>query len=208
MAVAGLCETVSYYNGVSLKSTTDIDFPCLRTKGFKFMAIRGYLSYGKVDPNVAKNYHEANQGTTYYPLVTMNPCVQCSKLPQEQVIELIKAIGSNDKYSIVVKIQPSDNWGSDAAGNCAYLKLLLTTVLQNNKYATIQSDAPIFNKIMGQNCDVTSTGSIGIIWDKHDGRKEIVNFIPFGGIKNTKCKEYTTDTVCNTYVDLIICAEN
>ena len=208
IAVAGFCETGAYYSAVSLKSTSNINFSCLRSKGYKYIMIRGYLSYGKPDPNVAKNFREAIQGTSYYPRVAINPCISCPKSPEEQITELIKAIDYSKEYRIVVKVELSDNWGPYTNKNCDYLKLLLKTILNNGKLPQIQSDAPVFNKIMGQSCDVASIRDITVVWDKHDESKEINNFVPFGGIKQVWYKEYSSGTICHTYLDLITLISN
>ncbi len=106
---------------VSQHYTTSV-YQCIKNAGYSFISIRGYDSYGAVDPNIVSNLNNA-RAAGFSPDIYMFPCR--GKSATAQVDQMIAGISSNlyGKVWIDVETNPSSGcgWGTDHAGNCNYL---------------------------------------------------------------------------------------
>lgn len=86
--------------GVDVSVATSLPaFSCLSQNGYIFSVVRGYTSYGEVDPNVISNIQNARQGGMRNVDVYLFPCYPCGN-PQTQAQDLSITI-SNQNYGMI-----------------------------------------------------------------------------------------------------------
>ena len=188
-------------NKVLVISSAIEDIKCFENLGIKFLVIRGFLQFGRVDPNLRENIRKA-YALAKQPMVYMIPCVRCDMLPEEQVKKVVAELSGVTFWGIIIKVMLTGGWGPDKGGNCEYIKAMIREIRKTTG-AGIQTESAVWNTTMGTNC-IINEGSINIfgVWEKHDGRDVFSDYIPFAGFTNVTRKEYAGPvTECGMSVD-------
>jgi len=196
-------EGLTYYKALTVSSAIN-DISCFSNLGISFLIIRGFLQFGRVDPNLKENVRKA-----YYlnrsPLVYMIPCVKCDMLPDEQVRKVVAEISGLTYSAIIIKVMLGGGWSSDKGSNCEYIKIMVAEIRKNTS-AAIQTDSAVWNATMGSEC-IINVGSSYVfgIWEKHDSKDWFSDYVPFAGFRNVTRKEYAGPvTECGMTVDRVV----
>jgi GH25 family lysozyme M1 (1,4-beta-N-acetylmuramidase) len=114
-------------NGIDLSTLTSVEnFKCLIDNyGVNFMVMRGYRSYGAIDPNVRTVLQNAQDAGIYFTDVYLFPCR--SKSPVDQANELIDHLGDMFYGYIWIDVEtnssPGCSWAtSTPEDNCKFVE--------------------------------------------------------------------------------------
>ena len=125
-------------------------FQCFKTNGYQFVIIRGFRSYGAVDPYVISNINNAKSAGLIADIY-MFPCR--GKTASSQVDALFSGVPSS-AYGMVwidVENNPSSGcaWGKDYTSNCAYLTDLIAKIKAKGKNPGIYASNYMWETVMG-----------------------------------------------------------
>ena len=142
--------------GVDISGGVDSgSFGCMVSNGYTFTIVRGYCSYGDVDPNAVSNIQNAYAGGMSHVDAYLFPCFSCGN-PAGQVDALVGAIAGTGYGMIWLDIEVYQ-WG-DTSDNinfiqgliyfaiCLIDKNLPCNELSNSMYIKIMLNA-IFEKM-------------------------------------------------------------
>jgi hypothetical protein len=166
-------------------------YTCIKNAGYHFAIIRGYCSYGGVDANIHSNLNNAKAAgltTDIY----MFPCR--GKSANSQVDQMVSAIASNT-YGMVwidVETNPSSGcgWGSDHAGNCAFLTETINRIKSHGKTAGIYASRYMWQTIMGSFTACASAASQQLWYAHYDNSPSFSDFQAFGGWTKPHIKQF------------------
>lgn len=201
--VVTLCFSFSYaqVEGITVRTAIN-DFSCFPSNNYDFAFIRGFMSSGQVDPNARSNVEAASKAGMSIN-VFLRPCLKCYISPSETVLRVVKELEGTEYFSLIVMVYVDDNWSTDQAYNCQYLRDILAEIKKHGKNAAVGSDYDPWNKVMGKNCLVGKEVN-DLMWDKHDNKKDIKTFKSFAGFNAPTSKEYSgAVNVCGHKVDLL-----
>jgi len=191
-------------NGVTTRTLIK-DFSCFKQNHYVYAIVRAWLNFGKVDPAARETLIAAEKAKLLYADVYMNPCIQCKMTPQQQVIEVVKALNGTKYGTIMVQIALGDKWSTNETYNCEYVNSMVAEIQKHQKAAGVASDADTWEKIMGKNCEVKGD-YVGCWWIKHDKQQGLDHFKPFGGFTFPAIKEFDGPAkMCGSEVDLNFC---
>jgi len=196
-------EGLTPYKALVINSAIE-DIQCFKDLEIKFLVIRGFLQFGKVDPNLRENLRKA-YSLEFDSSVYMIPCVGGEMLPEEQVRKVIAEISGLSYWGIIIKVMLTGGWGPDKGKNCEYIRAMVREIRKTTT-AGIQTESAVWNTIMGTNCIINdNSGYLFGVWEKHDGRNCFSDYIPFAGFTNVTRKEYAGPvTECGMSVDRFI----
>jgi GH25 family lysozyme M1 (1,4-beta-N-acetylmuramidase) len=123
LLLAFLVVHVSSIHGVDVSQLFSTStYQCMKSNGYTFAIIRGYCSYGGVDPNVVHNLNNAKAAglaTDIY----MFPCR--GKSPTGQVDQMMSAIAANLYGTVWVDVETNPSagcgWTTNHTANCNFL---------------------------------------------------------------------------------------
>jgi GH25 family lysozyme M1 (1,4-beta-N-acetylmuramidase) len=195
-------------NGIDLSTlTTQQNFQCLVDNyGITFMVMRGYRSYGAIDPNVRANLQAAQDAGIFFTDVYLFPCA--TKSPVDQANELIDHLGEDIAYGYIwVDVEtnnsPGCQWGKDFEVNCKFLVELVAQIKKRGKAPGIYASAYMWNTILGAKDSCVNFKDLPLWYAHYDNVQSFSDFTPFGGWEKPNTKQYKgTTTLCNTGVDL------
>ncbi|CAD8185212.1 unnamed protein product [Paramecium pentaurelia] len=191
------------------------NFTCFKNAGYQFAIIRGYRSYGAVDPNAATNMKNA-QAAGLITDAYFFPC-KGKITAAQQVSDFISALGSEEEYStnglygtiwLDVETNPSTGCGwssSDYTGNCNFLNDLITNFKNKGKLVGIYSSKYQWETIFGSVSACAKFTSLPLWYAHYDNNPSFSDYAKysFGGWTTPNIKQYNGDqTVCNADVDL------
>lgn len=207
VALAALAVVLAS-NGIDLSTLTSAEsFQCLvDTQNVTFAVIRGYRSYGAVDPNVKANLKNAQDAGIYFVDVYQFPCR--GKSPVDQANELIDHLGSDDYGYIWIDVEtnssPGCSWAaSTPEDNCNFLEQMVNQITKRGKSPGIYASTYMWNQIMGSASACQKFKSLPLWYAHYDKIQSFDDFVPFGGWTKPNYKQYQgTTQLCNTGVDL------
>ena len=179
-------------------------YQCMKNAGYSFAIIRGYRSYGALDP-------EAKQGLTNAKsagLITdiyMFPCR--GKSATSQVDDMIANIPGN-LYGMVwvdVETNPSSgcSWNSYSGdSNCQYLMDIMSRIKAKGKNAGIYASSYMWQTIFKSRTACAEAAKYQLWYAHYDGQTTFSDFSSFGGWSKPNIKQYQGDvTLCGAGVD-------
>lgn len=182
---------------------TTSTYQCIKNAGYHFISIRGYCSYGAVDPNIVSNLNNA-RAAGFSPDIYMFPCR--GKSATAQVDQMIAGISGNlyGKVWIDVETNPSPGcgWGSDHSGNCNFVTEIVNRIKHHGKGVGIYASKYMWQTIMGSATACAGVGSEELWYAHYDGSPSFSDFTAFGGWKKPSVKQFQGDvTLCGAGVD-------
>lgn len=195
-------------NGIDLSTLTSTEnFKCLaQTHNVTFIVMRGYRSYGAVDPNVKTVLKAAQDAGIKQTDTYMFPCRNKSAV--DQANELIDYLGAATYGTIWIDVEtnnsPGCSWASfSSASNCQFLEDLTAQIVKRGKQVGIYASIHMWNTILGSSTACEKFTHFPLWYAHYDGVKAFSDFSPFGGWTKPTYKQYNgTTTLCNTGVDL------
>ena len=194
-------------------SVTEDTWSCMGEYGYSFAIVRGYLSYGAIDPNLISTLNSAKAAGFDYRDIYMFPCRGLGA--SDQMIELIDYLNDNNfesqsDYNYIwldLESNPKTScyWSSYSGdSNCDYVKEMISTAedygIKIGLYSSYYNWELIFDSVT--NCvDLTDYP----IWYAHyddDASFSDWDTYGFGGWDTPSMKQYVgDDTLCTAGVD-------
>lgn len=193
--------------GVDLSTlSTQENFQCMIEQyGISFLIMRGYRSYGAVDPNVKINLQRAQDAGIYFTDVYLFPCR--SKSPVDQANELIDHLADTFYGYIYVDVEtnnsPGCGWGDYSFdSNCQFIEDLVNQIVKRGKSPGIYASGYMWKQILGSVTACQKFSQYPIWYPHYDKVASFSDFTEFGGWTKPNMKQYQgTTTICNTGVD-------
>jgi hypothetical protein len=182
---------------ISALFTVD-DYKCIINAGHgDFLAVRGYRSYGAVDPNLMDNLGNAWAAGFNYVDIYMFPCLKCGN-PEDQADTMLSEL-HDARYNIIWVDIEIYQWSADINVNRDFIKRMVTELKLRNQIVGIYSDATSWKTIVG---DWTELGDV-MLWYAHwNGVPSFSDFVSFGGWAKPAMKQYRGDQkICEMDVD-------
>lgn len=185
--------------GVDISSPVDSGtFSCLVSNGYTFTIVRGYCSYGAVDPNAVSSIQNAYAGGMSHVDAYLFPCFSCGN-PAGQVDALISAIAGTGYGMIWLDIEVYQ-WG-DTSDNINFIQGLIDEL--NNQGASFGIYTNYYNwqSITGLWTGPADSG-IQLWWAYYDGEADFNDFSSFADWSAPNIKQYSGGAdVCGANVD-------
>ncbi len=156
---------------ISQPATTS-QFACFKEKGVKLAIVRGFRSYGALDPNAAQTLKNArSQGLTTD--IYMFPCR--GKTAQSQVDAMFSGIDHSlyNKVWLDIETNPSSgcSWKSfSPQSNCDYIGSLIKAIRAKGKNVGLYASLHMWTEIMGSKSSCTSFTSYPLWYAHYDNK--------------------------------------
>lgn len=198
-------------HGLQVGATYGVDYStifsastasCLKSQGFNFAIPRGYMSVGRVDPNLAANVRNARAGGISYVDTYFFPCPKCGNAAN-QWAQLVNYVGANklNVGMVWLDIEGAQYWLGNAIANRNFYESLLAAAVRSGWKLGIYSSLYTWNEIFGTG--YTKGGNYPLWYAHYDNWASFGDFRPFGGFSRPTIKQYIGDTVrCGGGVDI------
>jgi len=202
VVLATLVATAFATTGIDVSQLFPVSsWKCVRDYGYKFAIIRGYMSVGKVDPNVAASVNNAWAGGMDHVDLYMFPCPKCGNA-RGQIQTFYNAV-KNLKYGQMwIDIEASNLWLGSTQSNRAFFNELSNAAISifGKKYAGVYANNNQWTSIFGQWNDWSSRLKLWYAyWDYSPSWS---HFTPFCGWNSAAIKQYAGDQAfCNMNTD-------
>jgi hypothetical protein len=177
---------------------------CLKNNGFVAAIPRGYMSVGRVDPNMVSNVANARAAGFQYVDVYMFPCPTCSSSAEQQFSQLWNAFSAShvNVGMVWLDIEGRQYWSSSTANNQSFYKQLVAATQRVGAKVGIYSSKVQWQEIFGSAS--FDGGFRGPLWYAHyDNNARCSDFSAFGGWGSPTLKQYVGDTVqCSAGIDI------
>eukprot|EP00831_Metopus_contortus_P024712 TRINITY_DN214_c0_g1_i15.p2 TRINITY_DN214_c0_g1~~TRINITY_DN214_c0_g1_i15.p2 ORF type:complete len:222 (+),score=37.58 TRINITY_DN214_c0_g1_i15:174-839(+) len=164
--------------------TSDI-VKCLISEKQDFIAIRGYLSSGKVDPNLKANVKIASDGGMKAIDLVFNPCVPIE--PETQAKEFIAAIEGMNVQNIWINVDVP-GWREFKNFNVLFMEDLLAALSKSGKKVGVLSSKFKWEDNFGSSFHGGSSKSL--MYESLNKDPSFKDFKPFGGWKKPSGKYF------------------
>lgn len=178
-------------------------FECIKKSGHSLAVVRGFQSFGAVDPNAVTNLKEAKEAgltTDIY----MFPCV--GKSASSQASALAAGISSSlyGKVWVDVEKNPSSGCGwKSASENCAFLESLVSSLKSHGLHVGVYASSYQWETIFGSKSACAKFTGEPLWYAHYDNKASFSDFTAFGGWSKPHMKQYKGDTtLCGAGVDL------
>ena len=167
-------------------------FSCCRQKGWNFVIVRSYCSYGGVDPNAPATLAQAAAAGIPYRDVYHFPCA--SQNAREQVSADLNHVGKSNFgmmwFDIETNPSPGCGWSTNLAANCNFLGELIDAGKSMGIHMGIYASAYMWSIIMGDRSTVGASNGIPLWYAHYDYTRSFGDFSPFGGWAKPNMKQY------------------
>ena len=185
LAVAVLSKTIPF---IDIHEPIK-DAACIQKK-YSHACIRGYVSYGKTDPNLVENAKKLNAVGVEVD-VYMGPCFMCGN-PVKQADEIMAALAQVKYTHLWVEVEGA--WSSDQATNQQFLRALVAELKAKNANGLgIFTFQPTWERIVGKSFSEMS--ALPLWYVRLNENPEQNDFIAFGGWKKAVAKQYDDENV-------------
>lgn len=176
-------DVSEYYGEGTLK--------CCRDKGWEFIVIRSYHSFGGVDTNAPRTLRAAQQAGIKTRDVYHFPC-HGKVSAQTQVADdynHVKGMFDTMWFDIETNPSPGCEWSHDKNSNCKFMGELIAAGKSHNIQMGIYASEYMWSGIMGD-CKVGADHDIPLWYAHYDGSESFRDFSPFGGWSKPAAKQF------------------
>ena len=185
------------FSGVDVSSYVDT-WSCLKSNGYEFAIVRGYQSFGAVDPNASKTIANAKAAGIEYVDTYFFPCVPCGN-PASQADSFWSALGG--QFGTVWLDIEVYQWSSSQASNQAFITTLADTLASKGAKIGIYTSYYNWSSIVGLGW--TGMSKYPLWYAHYDNNPSFSDFSAFGGWSTPSIKQYNGGTdICSASVDL------
>jgi len=197
LALLTLLPLTLAFSGVDVSSYVDT-WNCLKSSGYDFAIIRGYQSFGAVDPNAAQTIANAKAAGIAYVDTYFFPCVQCGN-PAGQADAFWSALGGT--FGTVWLDIEVYQWSSSPSSNQNFITTLANALASKGAKIGIYTNLYNWSSIVGSGWGAMSKYPL---WYAHyDDNPSFSDFSGFGGWTTPSIKQYNGGTdICSASVDL------
>ena len=185
------------FSGVDVSSYVDT-WSCIKSHGHEFAIIRGYQSFGAVDPNAARTIEAAKKAGIKSVDTYFFPCVPCGN-PTHQADAFWSALGGKfDKVWLDIEVY---HWSSDKTSNREFITSLADRLASKGAKIGIYTSLYNWSSIVGE--DWKDMSKYHLWYAHYDGNPSFSDFQAFGGWSKPSIKQYNGGTdLCSASVDL------
>jgi GH25 family lysozyme M1 (1,4-beta-N-acetylmuramidase) len=160
--------------------------------GWSFMIVRGYCSYGGVDPNGLQNLQNAAAGGIQYVDYYHFPCAYGVGAASQVQASVSAMSGSYGTMWLDIETNPSPNcgWSSDLNQNCNFLQQMIQEGQALGSNVGIYASSYMWSSIMGDGCTVGSDAGLPLWYADYDYVPSFASFSSFGGWSSPAMKQY------------------
>lgn len=179
-------------------------FKCCKDKGWSYVIVRSYCSFGGVDPNVKHSLAAAKLGGIATRDVYHFPCK--GKSASEQVHDDINNVGKENFSTLWFDIEtnPSSGceWSGDHKDNCKFLGDMITAAKGLGVTTGVYASTYMWGSIMGDACHTGADHGAKLWYAHYDNSKSFSDFTPFGGWTKPVMKQYNDNVgMCDISAD-------
>ena len=185
--------------GVDISAGVDSgSFGCMVSNGYTFTIVRGYCSYGGVDPNAVSNIQSAYAGGMSHVDAYLFPCFSCGN-PAGQVDALVDAI-SGTGYGMVWLDIEVYQWG-DVSDNINFIQGLMDELSNQGVNYGIYTNYYNWQSITNLWTGPADSG-VQLWWAYYDGEANFNDYSGFADWSGPNIKQFAGDVnVCGVDVD-------
>ena len=184
------------FSGVDVSSAVDV-WSCLKSKGYDFAIVRGYQSFGAVDPNAARTIEHAKAAGIKFVDTYFFPCVSCGN-PAGQATAFWNAL--KGKFGTVWLDIEVFHWSSNHADNQKFISALADSLAEKGAKIGIYTNLYNWSSIVGT--DWAEMSKYPLWYAHYDDNPSFSDFEAFGGWKKPAIKQYSGGTdICGANVD-------
>lgn len=178
--------------------TSQGSFSCLNQNGYIFAIVRGYCSYGDVDPNVVSNIQNSINGGMQNTDVYLFPCYPCGN-PAGQADALVNAISGQGYGMVWIDIE-TYAWDSNQGNNQNFIAALARELVNQGQSVGIYTSYYNWQSIVGLGW--TGVSQFPLWYAHYDDSLSFGDFTPFGGWNSPAIKQYNGDvSYCGAGID-------
>jgi len=171
-------------------------FQCVRNEGWEFVIVRGYCSYGGIDPNGLATLQNARAAGIAYHDVYHFPCRSQSAASQVQATFnhyktfIAPGAGSMLWFDIETNPSPGCGWSGDLASNCVFLGELIQAAQHLGVKAGVYASEWEWSITVGSGCSVGAQHGLPLWYPHYDQEQSYSDFVAFGGWSKPSIKQY------------------
>lgn len=160
-------------------------YKCFKNEGNEFIIVRGYCSYGGVDPNGRANIDNAHAAGIKYHDIYHFPCI--GKSAKEQVQETYNAFkgyldGGGSMLWFDIETNPSPGCGyRSQSENCNFLKDLIDAANSLGIHNGVYTSPGEWSSTMGGACHAGADAGKQLWWADYNGQQGFAGYYSFGG---------------------------
>jgi GH25 family lysozyme M1 (1,4-beta-N-acetylmuramidase) len=179
-------------------------FKCCKDKGWSFVIVRSYHSYGAPDSNAKPTLDHAKAAGIATRDVYHFPCK--GKSASEQLNDDVSAVGKAnfDTLWFDIETNPSSGcgWSGELKENCKFLKEMIDEGKSLGVKMGVYASTYMWSSIMGDECKAGSDAGLPLWYAHYDGSKGFSDFTPFGGWSKPTMKQYNDNVgICSISAD-------
>lgn len=137
----------------------------------------------------------------------MFPCYSQEKTPENQINDMVKALGDAHYSAIWLDMEtntsPGCGWSQNYDQNCAWTERLAAAAQKSGKTVGIYASNYMWNQIMGGTDRCAKFMHLPLWYAHYDNLASFTDYKPFGGWTTPTIKQYKGTTAsCNASIDL------
>jgi len=185
------------FSGVDVSSPVDT-WSCIKSSGYDFAIIRGYQSFGAVDPNAARTIANAKAAGIEYVDTYFFPCVPCGN-PAGQATTFWQALGG--KFGMVWLDIEVAQWTGSAQENQNFIVGLAEALAAQGASIGVYTNLYNWGTIVGAGW--SGMAKYPLFYAHYDDNPSFSDFEAFGGWAKPAIKQYNGNVeLCSANVDL------
>lgn len=167
-------------------------FACCVKKGWSFVIVRSYCSFGGIDSHAVGTLDAAKDGGVAYRDVYHFPCYGGvgAKAQVHDDYEHVKGHFGMMWFDIETNPSPGCHWSSNKADNCRFMKELIDAGHGLGIHMGIYASEYMWSSIMGDGCHVGAANGLALWYAHYDGTQSYSDFAAFGGWSKPSIKQY------------------
>lgn len=185
------------FSGIDVSAYVDT-WSCIKSSGYDFAIIRGYQSFGVVDPNAARTIANAKAAGIAYVDTYFFPCVPCGN-PASQADTFWAALGGT--FGMVWLDIEVAQWSTSAAENQNFIAELANALAAKGASIGVYTNLYNWSTIVGSGWSGMS--KYPLFYAHYDDNPSFSDFEAFGGWSRPAIKQYNGNVaLCSANVDL------
>lgn len=167
-------------------------FQCLSNKGWGYVILNSYVSYGVVNSNVVGNLAAAKAAGLstdifHFPCSTQDAATQINADINNVGFGNFGTMWIGIEYNPTIGCQ----WGSNQTANCQFLADMISAANQAAVVVGVYSSPYWWNTIVGSDCTAGNDAASDLWYANWDGAKNFTDFQAFGGWTQPTMKQYS-----------------
>ena len=167
-------------------------FDCAKGKGWDFVIVRSYCSFGGVDDNAPRTLQAAKDAGIQYRDVYHFPChgkVSAEDQVKADLDHVGKANFGTMWFDIETNPSPGCGYSGDKDTNCKFLKDLIDAGKKHGVKMGVYASPYMWSSIMGS-CTAGADNGLPLWYAHYDYTRSFGDFSAFGGWKHPAMKQY------------------